>query len=80
MKYGMLTFLRDCPPPKFVRNQRNKYALWKCDCGREKAIVIRDVVNGGSRSCGCASKRGMRAAMAAHFAAYRAEQKRKGIA
>lgn len=56
-KFEMLTFLGFTE-----RKQRNgkgqleKYGLFKCDCGNEKEMVVRDVVQNGTRSCGCVAR------------------------
>lgn len=38
-----------------VGRDRHRNALWlcRCDCGREKIVVSRSLVNGNSKSCGC---------------------------
>jgi hypothetical protein len=57
-KRGRLTMLARCEAPKFARRgQKNeKWAMFHCECGKEKAFRITCVVNGGSRSCGCATR------------------------
>lgn len=29
------------------------YLLWRCDCGKEKVIEVKDVISGHTKSCGC---------------------------
>lgn len=57
MKYGKLTYLRDVEPTKFdfiVRKKKpDRFAMWRCDCGKEKRIKYYDVTGGKTRSCGC---------------------------
>ena len=37
-----------------IRVKKNKYWLWKCDCGNEKEILVDSVVYGKNTfSCGC---------------------------
>jgi len=47
-KYYRLTYLGERE-----RRNNNTYALFACDCGVVKKFVIRNVVVGSSKSCGC---------------------------
>lgn len=47
-KFGEWTFMYR------VSGQR---AVWKCKCGKIRERIISDIVNGKSKSCGCAHKR-----------------------
>lgn len=81
MKYGMLTFVRDAEPSKFsTATKKNRCALWRCDCGKEKVIPVTYVRNGQSRSCGCAAQKAMRSAITRQYVSYLIDQKNKGVA
>jgi hypothetical protein len=51
-KYGRWT------PIRFSHMVRNHIAYWvfRCDCGKEKAIERTSVIRGSSTSCGCVAK------------------------
>lgn len=51
-KFGRLTALHLLP--KDPKRQNRPYWLFRCDCGREKAILGAQVSNGRTISCGCA--------------------------
>jgi len=48
-KFGRLTALE-------IAGQRRRYMLWLClcECGKKKAITVRDLTTGETVSCGCA--------------------------
>jgi hypothetical protein len=54
-KRGRWTMIRECEQPKFLRGSR-RFAIFRCDCGREKPVAINEVVIGNSRSCGCVGR------------------------
>lgn len=86
MRYGRLTLVREVPPPKFNRGERGKWALFRCDCGKEKTVRLTVVVNGHTRSCGCAAKESFRRQVNAGikeglaYAAQHAERRRLRVA
>lgn len=41
---------------KKLFNRTYLYALFRCDCGSEKQIMIKSVKNNLTRSCGCLRK------------------------
>ena len=45
---------------KFIKKdiKRNKYWLFRCDCGKEKVINISSVRNNYTKSCGCIAAKG----------------------
>lgn len=51
----MLTFVCDAPSRK-NGNTTSKYALYRCECGTEKEILVRSVQNKQTISCGCVRK------------------------
>lgn len=55
--YGLLTFVRHANKWAGPAKGKNPIAVWKCDCGNEKEIRLRDVTSGKVVSCGC--KHGM---------------------
>lgn len=73
-KRGKWLFLRDADPPKFSRSRKN-FGEFRCDCGTVRIVGICDVVNGRSRSCGCAKRHTRRAAIRAHVAEVMARRK-----
>lgn len=50
--YGRLTLISVLPERSA---DKHKVGLWKCECGREKAVALTRVRNGTTRSCGCLS-------------------------
>lgn len=50
-RFGRWIVLRRAP------NNENGTAMWfcRCDCGKERTVIGRDLRNGKSRSCGCLS-------------------------
>ena len=44
---------------EFVEINKNKKSVWrfKCDCGNEKNIIVSNVKNGRTSSCGCEHKK-----------------------
>ncbi len=48
-RFGHLTAIRYLE----TRGTRREYWLFKCDCGREKAILKYNVTSGKSTNCGC---------------------------
>lgn len=67
-KRGRLTLVRRCAPPKFSRRAGSKesWGVFRCDCGKQKALRVTAVVNGHSRSCGCAPMETIRRLNNAH--------------
>jgi hypothetical protein len=47
-KFGKLSLVN----PIHLLSESDKKALWKCDCGKEKFILIKNVLSGKSSSCG----------------------------
>lgn len=54
-KYGKLTVIKKANKPNNLKN-RNAYWLCKCDCGNEKVINGKSLMNGATKSCGCILK------------------------
>ena len=56
-KFNHLTFVRIVGYEEYGRIGdrvlRHPIALWRCDCGAEKAIPVHLVVSGATKSCGC---------------------------
>ena len=49
MKFNYLTAITD----SYIKNKR-RYAIFKCDCGKEKEIRVSNVIDPhGTKSCGC---------------------------
>ena len=64
-KFGRLTAIRELD-----KDRTNRVFLFSCECGKEKAIQLKRVVSGKTKSCGCyrievtrerATKHGMKA-------------------
>jgi hypothetical protein len=53
-KFGKLVVL---PRHDFDSNYRHREWLVQCECGRLRLVAGRDLLNGRSSSCGCASSR-----------------------
>jgi hypothetical protein len=55
--FGKLTVIKEVEPTYYnKRNLRN--VLCKCECGNEKIILYRSVINNITKSCGCLQKDG----------------------
>ena len=56
IRFGMLIVIRR------VENGPNRTTRWlcKCDCGNEKVVARRELMNGDTRSCGCYRKQSNR--------------------
>jgi hypothetical protein len=52
--------------PKEERLSKKKTALYKCTCGTEKIIMISEVKNGKTISCGCFRKSNMQKRLTTH--------------
>ncbi len=50
LKYGKLSVADN---QDFSNITSNSKIIWKCDCGNTKNIVIKSVINGYTKSCGC---------------------------
>lgn len=59
-RHGRWTILERLP---------NRRVLARCECGTERAVVVRNLVSGNSRSCGCLN----REVITKHGGAYSAE-------
>lgn len=46
-KYNMLTCI------KRDESKDRRYYIFKCDCGKTKSIIARNVASGATKSCGC---------------------------
>lgn len=46
-KFGRLSFLQD------TSKEKTRKALWLCECGNKKEIIIQNVKRGKTKSCGC---------------------------
>lgn len=56
-RYGMLEVIRRVEAPEHIKEKRTIYYLCKCDCGNEKIIKKRSLIE-GVVSCGCRIKVG----------------------
>lgn len=52
LKFGRFTVLRFA----MIRGNRNAYWVCRCDCGIEKAVGSRHLMNGRTKSCGCLNR------------------------
>lgn len=55
-RFGMLLFVSEAPPRALQRKDGRRWVrvgLFRCDCGSEAAIDLRNVKRGRTRSCGC---------------------------
>jgi hypothetical protein len=52
-RFNRLTILSDKPPYVYKGGRKKKQVLCKCDCGKEKIILLENVTSGKSKSCGC---------------------------
>lgn len=39
----------------FTKNTKRTYCICKCDCGNEKSVLLQNLLNGNTKSCGCYS-------------------------
>lgn len=62
-KFNMLTLIKETEPMVTPGGQRQRMALWVCDCGNEKEIRYTRVKDGYSVSCGCYAKQTSRQLM-----------------
>lgn len=54
-RFGRLVVIKEI----YVINCQNKYirkAICRCDCGKEKTIIIQSLIMGATKSCGCLQK------------------------
>jgi hypothetical protein len=49
-RFHLLTYLSDAP------SGRRRLALFRCDCGTEKVMMVDNVRSGKSKSCGCVGR------------------------
>ena len=54
-KYNQLTLLKRLRT-KLVDEKYTYYGIWLCDCGMERMILLHNVSEGNTRSCGCLYK------------------------
>ena len=52
-KNNRLTAIRMCVAPSHVKTQKNRYWLFRCDCGSEKIVRDSNFLDGSVKSCGC---------------------------
>lgn len=58
-KFNKLTFLEETDI-KFDKNWKKiKYGMFECECGKTKVMMLHNVVNGLSKSCGCLQKQSL---------------------
>lgn len=53
INHSRLTFLRYVDPHISPNGQKQKKALYKCECGGEKIALVSNVKSGSCKSCGC---------------------------
>ena len=51
----MLTLLKETSYRVYKSGSNKKLGLFRCDCGKEKEIVLYSVLSGQVKSCGCAN-------------------------
>lgn len=57
IKYNNLTAIKPVPKPNDnISKRRGTYWLCKCDCGNEKVVMSKELLNGHTKSCGCMNK------------------------
>ena len=61
-----LVFLSITPTDSNELKYRKKRALYKCSCGKTKIIMISEVKNGNTLSCGCFQKEQARNRLLTH--------------
>lgn len=54
-KFNHLTLLKRLRT-KLVGMKYTYYGIWKCDCGMERMILLHNVSEGNTKSCGCLYK------------------------
>lgn len=52
-KYGRLTLLKEIEP---LYNKKVRRFICLCDCGNEKVVMLSNLKNGSTNSCGCLNK------------------------
>ena len=52
VKFGMLTILRD-GDGLYEGKRKRRSVICKCDCGNDKEILLRQLIKGKQKSCGC---------------------------
>jgi hypothetical protein len=56
-KFNYLTFLEESDI-KFDKNWKKiRYAMFECECGKTKEIIISNVMSNHTKSCGCLYKK-----------------------
>jgi hypothetical protein len=55
-KFGMLTVIEEAERKTLPCKQKIRQILCKCDCGKEKTILLLHLIRGRTISCGCVSK------------------------
>ena len=56
MKFGRLTVVEFAEHRLSASGVKKRYWLCKCECGNQKIVYTKCLVNGGSKSCGCLNK------------------------
>jgi len=54
-KFNHLTLIKRLRT-KLVDEKYTYYGIWKCDCGMERMILLHNVSEGNTKSCGCLYK------------------------
>jgi hypothetical protein len=55
VKFGKLTVLRD-GEGLYEGKRKRRSVICKCECGNEKEILLRQIIKGNQKSCGCGIK------------------------
>lgn len=63
---GRWTLVRACDAPKYAPKSSRHYGEFLCDCGKVKVVDIGEVIQGNSRSCGCAKRETWRRMIKSH--------------
>jgi hypothetical protein len=53
INYGLLTIVNEVEP---LYNKKVRRFLCKCECGNKKIVMLSNLKNGSTKSCGCISK------------------------
>lgn len=51
-KFGSLTLIKEIEPKK-MSGQFRRFVLCQCDCGQNREINLKHLLNGHTKSCGC---------------------------
>lgn len=55
-KFNHLTYLEDTKMKFNNQFRKIRYAMFECDCGKTKELMLNNVIHGNTISCGCQRK------------------------